>query len=95
MRLDINEPNLKHFFFNFDTDTIFFDTNARKEHNRNERVLSPINNPVSLIGGASDESFEENVKWAAVSSALWIVSYVPNAKNNTEICPSNYISKQN
>jgi hypothetical protein len=91
MRLDINEPHHKRRLFNFDTDTIFFDTNGRKEHNRNKRVLSPINNPVSLVGGASDENFGENVKWAAVSSALWVVSYVPNAKTNTEICPSNHI----
>jgi hypothetical protein len=91
MRLDINEPHLKRRLFNFDTDTFFFDTNARIEHNRNEKVLPPINNPVSLVGGASDESFGGNVQWAAVSSALWIVSYIPNAKTNTEICPSNHI----
>jgi hypothetical protein len=83
MKLDIHDPHLKRRLFNFDTDTIFFDTNARKDHNRNERVLSPVSNPVSLVGEASDVTFGENVKWAAVSSALWIVSYVPNAKTNT------------
>jgi hypothetical protein len=91
MQLDINERNHKLRLFNFETDTIFFNTNARKEHNRNERVLPPIHSPISLVGGGAHIGFGGNVKWAAVSSALWVVSYVPNVKTNAEIYHSNHI----
>jgi hypothetical protein len=77
METDIygRDPHLKRRLFNFDTDTIFFDTNARKKHTRNERALPPTPSPVLLVGHP-DFAFGANVKWAAVTSALWFVSYI-------------------
>ena len=65
--------------FNFDADTIFFDTNARKAHTGSEIVRSPTYTPVVFTREAPD-TFDENVKWAAVSSTLWFVSYTLDAK---------------
>lgn len=60
---------------NFATDKIFFNTNTATDRPGDERVLPPKEGlRMITIVRCTGENFEAQVKWAAVSSALWFVS---------------------